>query len=712
MGRAIAPPFVRPHVPDIPSPQGLVVMERTSSTITRRPPPQQEIMDLAWVHCTSEPGRIDDDSAVHALIAALGKRNCRVHEVGLPEDRDSEGPQNELVGSVGRQGAVLTHGPAAREAIAAARAGNAVSLLIADSEGADMDGAAVRDATYVLCCTNDVRRRVWRSYRRRGILLDMEPDDVAAPSPDARPYLTVLRPTADRGAHVFAALAEHVPERTLLCVGPSHVPPASNVEHIATPADMATAWDRTLVRLEPLAHTEAFTSGCHDSALHGVPTLLTPPQAMLSPVNAGVYLPEWRGGMEALEDAVREIESNYGRYWRSALMGARAQQAADVVTDLLASALRRRSGPNVERTGKPDRTTPVRAKRHRASMRRQEPRRLPAGAGRPAALPNTAPATSIATCRGHAMPVGIALPLQRTVLAVQIVTANRTEELQQTVTSLLEHTHNSFQLQIWANASPPQTLLWLDSMAARPHPGSALRGPIRTHRSDTNEGFILPNNRMVRHAAGRYIVIANDDLVFGPGWDAALIGAFEATPRLAAAGPLQVCRRISAQANGVAGEGPIEYIEGSCLCLPREVVERYGLFDERMRLFYCEDTELSLRLRALGYEITEVPECDVKHLGGSTRKSSRDLDRICRDAENHNKAILRERYADYLRDRVFPQHTVIVRRRAAHGDLVDLEPALAGIRERFPWSKIVLETACADLMAGCPHVDEIRGFRS
>ena len=284
-------------------------------------------------------------------------------------------------------------------------------------------------------------------------------------------------------------------------------------------------------------------------------------------------------------------------------------------------------------------------------------------------------------------------------LSVQIATANQHEACRQAVKSLLAHTANSFELHLWTNCAPQETLRWINEIDdAR----------ILHHPAGHNAGFIGPHNEMAARARGRYLVVANDDVLFGPGWDTALLRAFEANPKLGAAGPRQQCGRLDSAGNGVPGHGPIDYVEGWCLCTPREVVERHGLFDERMDFAYCEDADFSLRLRALGYEVAEVPECDVEHLHACTRTSAPALEERCRQAEAHNKAILRERWADWLETRCFPQHTVIVRRDGATGDVIDLEPALAGLRERYPWSKIVLETECVDVMRYCPHVDEVR----
>ena len=64
------------------------------------------------------------------------------------------------------------------------------------------------------------------------------------------------------------------------------------------------------------------------------------------------------------------------------------------------------------------------------------------------------------------------------------------------------------------------------------------------------------------------------------------------------------------------GEKP-DYIQGSCLLLPRDVLEAIGGFDEDYRFFY-EDADLSFRVLRLGRSFAVVPGVKIFHYGSAT----------------------------------------------------------------------------------------------
>ena len=64
------------------------------------------------------------------------------------------------------------------------------------------------------------------------------------------------------------------------------------------------------------------------------------------------------------------------------------------------------------------------------------------------------------------------------------------------------------------------------------------------------------------------------------------------------------------------GEEP-DYLQGSCLLLPRDVLEATGGFDEDFRFFF-EDADLSLRVRRLGRRLAIAPGVRIFHYGSAT----------------------------------------------------------------------------------------------
>ena len=64
-----------------------------------------------------------------------------------------------------------------------------------------------------------------------------------------------------------------------------------------------------------------------------------------------------------------------------------------------------------------------------------------------------------------------------------------------------------------------------------------------------------------------------------------------------------------------------DWVSGACLCVRRADAEAVGLLDERYFL-YAEDVDFCAALRAQGRRVLFVPEADVVHLRGQSRRSA------------------------------------------------------------------------------------------
>lgn len=67
--------------------------------------------------------------------------------------------------------------------------------------------------------------------------------------------------------------------------------------------------------------------------------------------------------------------------------------------------------------------------------------------------------------------------------------------------------------------------------------------------------------------------------------------------------------------------GSTEWASGACLLVRRSALERLAGLDESFFL-YCEDTDLCLRLRNLGYDVRYDPSAVVSHEGGASAPRS------------------------------------------------------------------------------------------
>lgn len=163
---------------------------------------------------------------------------------------------------------------------------------------------------------------------------------------------------------------------------------------------------------------------------------------------------------------------------------------------------------------------------------------------------------------------------------------------------------------------------------------AALPAGVRVLRLDPNRGFGGGMNAGIREAlldpAADAVLLLNNDTRCPPGLVAAMRAALEADPAVgmvgcdmegAGGGESSPAGHRLGRVFGYPrpcrpGEAP-DYLQGSCLLLPRDVLVAVGGFDEDYR-FYFEDADLSLRVRRLGRRLAVAPGVRLLHYGSAT----------------------------------------------------------------------------------------------
>lgn len=176
---------------------------------------------------------------------------------------------------------------------------------------------------------------------------------------------------------------------------------------------------------------------------------------------------------------------------------------------------------------------------------------------------------------------------------------------------------------------------------------------VRILQLERNFGFAEGNNRGVAETSGRYIAVLNQDTVCHRRWLPELVAALEASPEVKAVhsniltpwcpGYAEQERKEWPSIVHVAelnrfgfvayeqrpfSPEPIEtlFLAGAATMVEREVAERFGYLFDPDFFAYCEDTDLALRVRNLGYRSQLVPTSVVYHdLQPSTALSWRTL---------------------------------------------------------------------------------------
>ncbi len=147
-----------------------------------------------------------------------------------------------------------------------------------------------------------------------------------------------------------------------------------------------------------------------------------------------------------------------------------------------------------------------------------------------------------------------------------------------------------------------------------------------------NVGFAAGANRGVAVAAGELLVLLNPDAVVQPGWAAAIRApwggpwaAWMALVTLDGGATINTSGGVLhftgfgwagqiGEPVGAAPQAPQEvgFLSGACLALPRATWQEVGGFPEDF-FMYCEDVDLSLKLRLRGGRLAVVPDATVVH---------------------------------------------------------------------------------------------------
>lgn len=276
--------------------------------------------------------------------------------------------------------------------------------------------------------------------------------------------------------------------------------------------------------------------------------------------------------------------------------------------------------------------------------------------------------------------------------SIVIVAFNQIEFSKRCLETVFKNSKN-YELILIDNASTDGTAEYFDALAKE-------NGNIRVSHNSTNEGFSGPNNYALTIVKGRYLVLLNNDTEVPPDWLRHLEQPFLDYHTAAISGPTGSCCSLQAPYPSFHGScGPVfEYVEGSCLCIPTSLARDIGLFATYLQFAYAEDLELSLRVRARGWTIHQVPFAIVHHRS-QTAKNLPNIGEI----QHRNHAAMLQRWGNYLQFRRFDL-PFIIRRTAAIGDVLLTTPLIATIKKQQPQAEIYVETNFPELFRDNPHV--------
>jgi GT2 family glycosyltransferase len=221
-----------------------------------------------------------------------------------------------------------------------------------------------------------------------------------------------------------------------------------------------------------------------------------------------------------------------------------------------------------------------------------------------------------------------------------IVVHNQRDYIKKCVETLYENTEN-FKLYIWDNGSDEPTAGYLKQIATE-------KSNIYLERCEENLGFIRPNNILAAKGSSPYLVLLNSDTEVYKGWDTAMVGWLKAKTEYAQVGYLGGMLEENGQGGKSWSGECIDYVCGWCVCMPRTIFNKVGLFDEdHLKFAYGEDADLSLRLIEAGYKLRALHLGLVLHHGNATINEVK-LKQDCKTTFIQNHDYIRLRWGSYL----------------------------------------------------------------
>ena len=172
---------------------------------------------------------------------------------------------------------------------------------------------------------------------------------------------------------------------------------------------------------------------------------------------------------------------------------------------------------------------------------------------------------------------------------------------------------------------------------------------VKLIENETNTGFGYANNQALRIMQGRFAVLLNSDAVLKENSVKRLLAFMTTTPRAGIAG-VQLLNDDGSRQNSIDNfpsseteifnksilrlffpgkypsknmsyKDPIEVdsVIGACMMVRKEAIGDVGVFDEDYFIF-LEETDWCFRMNKKGWKVYHVPNAEVFHLSGHSKK--------------------------------------------------------------------------------------------
>ena len=221
-------------------------------------------------------------------------------------------------------------------------------------------------------------------------------------------------------------------------------------------------------------------------------------------------------------------------------------------------------------------------------------------------------------------------------VCVVILNFNGLEWLEKCCSSVLETDYDNLHTILVDNASTDGSVEFVRNRFPQ----------IEVISSVTNAGFSEGNNAGIRRSLERnadYVVLLNPDTRVEPAWLRGLIGVGESEDRVGILGAVQLEYQSDALNSWTTTAFPgfldelrspdtarplieVDWVEGACIAIKRNVFEEIGLLDTIYFAFY-EEIDFCRRAQRRGWMVALVPQSRIHHRRGGMWEANPELKR-------------------------------------------------------------------------------------
>ena len=264
----------------------------------------------------------------------------------------------------------------------------------------------------------------------------------------------------------------------------------------------------------------------------------------------------------------------------------------------------------------------------------------------PADMPPVLPTPSLSSTReaivvadGERQPAAAHPPTavaRRRPVDIVVCVHNAIDDVRQCLASVLATSTVESRLIIVNDGSDTETTVWLRWFAAK-------QTDIELIETDGPLGYTCAANKGLEASAADHVVLLNSDTIVPRLWLADLLDCMQSDEGLGIVGPLSNAASYQSVPDVVDGQGGwavndlppgynvdefaelvhrispqqfprVDFVNGFCLMMSRQVIERIGLLDEvAFPRGYGEENDYCLRARAAGFELAIADQCFVYH---------------------------------------------------------------------------------------------------